>query len=142
MRGRGWLAAVIGGIVVGVLGGARGRVTRYEIAQDSMLPTLRAGDYVIAVRSGPVVRRGDVVILPSPEDPAIEMVKRVAGGPGDQVELPAGTVRLGPDELFVLGDNPNADAVDSRRLGPVPVQSVGWRVRYRYWPPSRIGRVR
>ena len=141
MRGRGWLATLIGGIVVGLLGGARGRVTRYEIAEDSMAPTLRSGEYVIAVRSTGMARRGDIVILTNPEDPGMELVKRLAAGPGDQVELPDGTVRLGPDEVFVLGDAESA-ARDSRHFGPVPLPSIGWRVKWRYWPMTRFGRVR
>ena len=140
MRGRGWLAALIGGLVAGLLGGARGRVTRYEIVEDSMLPSLRPGDYVIAVRSPAMARRGDIVICTNPEDEAMEIVKRVAAGPGDQVELPSGTVRLGPDEVFVLGDNEDF-ARDSRQFGAVPLPSVGWRVKWRYWPLTRAGRV-
>ena len=142
MRGRGWLAALVGGVVVGLLGGARGRMTRYEIAEESMAPALRAGEYVIAVRSGPMVRRGDIVIFPHPEEPAMDLVKRVAAGPGELLELDGGTRRLGPDEVYVLGDNVAASTSDSRQLGPIALSSVGWRVKYRYWPLTRAGSVR
>lgn len=140
MRGRGWLAALIGGIVVGLLGGARGRLTRYEITEDSMAPALRSGDYVFAVRSGPMVRAGDIVIFPHPDEPAMDLVKRVAARPGDSVERADGTVQLGPDDVYVLGDN-SAESADSRQLGPIPLSSIEWRVKYRYWPPNRLGKI-
>ncbi len=106
-----------------------------------MLPALRSGDYVTAVRCGPMVRTGDIVIFPHPGEPAMDLVKRVAGSPGDQIELSEGTLRLGPDEVFVLGDNAALSSGDSRQLGPVPLNSIEWRVNFRYWPLTRVGRV-
>ena len=47
----------------------------------------------------------------------------------------------GPDEYFVLGDNP-ADSRDSRRFGPVPGDLIIGRVWFRIWPPSAWGKVR
>ncbi len=141
VRGRGWISALIGGIVVGLLGGARGRLTRFEIAEESMAPTLRSGDCVFAVRSGPMVRTDDIVIFPHPTNPEMDLVKRVAARPGEMVEQADGTLRLGPHDVFVLGDNSAAASVDSRALGPIPLASIEWRVKYRYWPPSRVGRV-
>jgi signal peptidase I len=47
-------------------------------------------------------------------------------------------VRLGPGQVFVMGDN-RSGSEDSRRHGPVPVSDVLGAVRYRFWPPSRFG---
>lgn len=47
---------------------------------------------------------------------------------------------LGPDELFVLGDNA-ADSRDSRAWGPVAQERVLGRAELVVWPPSRMGRV-
>ena len=47
----------------------------------------------------------------------------------------------GPDEYFVLGDNP-ANSRDSRAFGPVPADRIIGRVWFRVWPPKAWGRVR
>ena len=47
----------------------------------------------------------------------------------------------GPDEYFVLGDNP-ADSRDSRAFGPVPAERIIGRVWLRVWPPAAFGPVR
>lgn len=46
----------------------------------------------------------------------------------------------GPDEYFVLGDNPN-DSRDSRAFGPVPGERVIGRVWCRIWPLGSLGPV-
>ena len=73
-----------------------------------MRPALEPGDWVIATVGGHL-RRGDVVVLERPDRPGLEIVKRVAGAPGD-----AG---LGFGEWRVEGDNPVAstDSPISRR---------------------------
>lgn len=43
---------------------------------------------------------------------------------------------LGPDELFVLGDN-TADSIDGRRFGPLREEDVVGRAVAVVWPPSR-----
>lgn len=65
-----------------------------------------------------------------------------SAGPG---EGPAREVRRewwnGPDEYFVLGDNPN-DSRDSRAFGPVPGERVIGRVWLRIWPFGSLGTIR
>ena len=95
-------------------------------------------------------------------------IKRVAGMPGEEIVLEGGRVYAddlllaeltgavslpghagdgrrewwnGPDEYFVLGDNP-ADSRDSRAFGPVPAERIIGRVWCRVWPPGALGRVR
>lgn len=47
------------------------------------------------------------------------------------------TVKLGPEEFFVMGDN-RTSSKDSRSFGPVPRGFITGRVVFRGWPPSRI----
>jgi signal peptidase I len=99
-----------------------------------MAPTLMPGDWAIAVPTDRSAR-GDVVVVEHPERPGFEMVKRVIGVPGDRA--PDGRI-LGPDELWVEGDNPSR-STDSRQHGPVRMAHLKARVRLIYWPASRRG---
>ncbi len=111
------------------------RLVAYEVADHSMEPALRPGDWVLGVRCRRA-RRGRVVVFDHPQQPGFEMVKRIAAGPGEQV----GGVTLGQGEVWVLGDNPAAGSVDSRVLGPLSVERLRARllVRYRPGPPARL----
>ena len=90
-----------------------------------MLPTLHAGDHLIAVRRR--VRTGDIVAIRDPRTPSRILVKRV-----ERVD-PNGAVT-------VAGDNPES-STDSRHFGPVAPSLVVGRVVYRYAPSARAGRV-
>lgn len=90
-----------------------------------------------------------------------DLIKRVIGLPGETVEVednhvvidgnpieepylsgvsmpdePAVTV--GPDEVFVMGDNRDA-SFDSRRFGPIPLDDLVGEAFVTIWPISRIG---
>lgn len=71
-----------------------------------MLPTLRPGDGLIALRSGRV-RRGEIRVFEHPERPGFWLVKRVGHVRGERFEA--------------ISDHPSAGAVDSRRFGDVPI---------------------
>lgn len=90
-----------------------------SVTGGSMAPTLREGDWILAVR-GAGVRVGDVVVLEPPGRPGLLVVKRVA--------------RVGPLGVWVLGDAPEA-STDSRHFGWV--REVDARVlwRARPWGP-------
>lgn len=96
-----------------------------------MLPTLAPGDWVVVDR-GPFrdyrPRPGDVILGRDPRAPEREIVKRV-----DHIDLHGAA--------WLLGDNP-AESTDSRQFGALPPGAAAGRVRWRYWPPSRISRVR
>jgi signal peptidase I len=140
---------------------ARRNLRRYEIAERSMEPALLPGDWVIAVRTRHP-SRGDVVVVPHPHRAGFELVKRVVGLAGETIAaeagvvtvdgaaadvwaqgptLPDGTWQIPHDSVFVLGDARLPSQDDSRTLGPVPLQTISWRVRFRYWPWGRIGLV-
>jgi nickel-type superoxide dismutase maturation protease len=89
------------------------------ITGDSMLPVLRAGDWVLVLRTGRV-GAGDVVAARDPRAGDRLLVKRAAW--------------RGPDGWWLLGDNPPA-STDSRTFGPVA--DVLGRVVLRYHPGLR-----
>lgn len=100
---------------------------RVVVFDESMMPTLRAGDRLLvdtaAYRDRPP-DVGEIVVLVDPEQPSRWLVKRV--------------VRVDPsaDTVDVRGDSTET-ARDSRRFGPVPFRSVVGRVYRIYFPPAR-----
>ena len=141
---------------------------RFRVEGDSMSPTLEDGQYVLLMpplfhRSR--LRRGDVVVFRQLVPPWDWIVKRVVGMPDESVLLengrlyaddlllipnsvpagPDGRVKgnwwNGPDEYFVLGDNP-ANSTDSRTFGPVPADRILGRAWLRCWPPKAWSWVR
>ena len=72
-----------------------------------MLPSLRPGDGLIALRSRHV-RRGQIRVFEHPDRPGFWLVKRVGHVRGERFEA--------------ISDNPDASAVDSRAFGDVPIE--------------------
>ena len=119
------------------------------VVEGSMRPSIEPGDWLLVdpiVRRWP--RRGSLVVFREPESDILA-IKRVAAIPGDvvkgvrvtdpdtgqEVEV---TIRLVPDEAWLLGDDP-AVSIDSRRYGPVPLERLVGRAWFRYAPLRRIG---
>lgn len=116
------------------------RLTAYAVAERSMEPALRPGDWILGLRRPRRLRRGDVVVAEHPGRPGFDLVKRVVAVPGD--DLPDGSATLAPGRVWLLGDNPEAGSVDSRQFGSVGIDDVRARLvlRYRPLPPMRIAR--
>jgi nickel-type superoxide dismutase maturation protease len=112
------------------------RPFRIAVEGVSMSPTLEDGDFLVATRYGPI-RRGALLVLEHPERPGYEMVKRLAGVPGDAVD----GVTLGPDEFWLVGDHPSS-STDSRTMGPFDRGAIRGVARFRYWPIARLGPLR
>jgi nickel-type superoxide dismutase maturation protease len=96
---------------------------RVAVAERSMEPTLRPGDWLLVsrpVRAGrpPRVRPGRLVIATHPGRPGLLLVKRAA--------------RLDRGGWWLESDNPGAGAVDSRAFGAVPAGLIEGRVLLRY----------
>ncbi|GIU87771.1 MAG: signal peptidase I [Acidimicrobiia bacterium] len=140
----------------------------FYIPSESMVPTLLRNDRVLVNKLSyrlHDVHRGDIVVFEAPEgqeqDDVKDLVKRVIGLPGEQIEardgrvyidgepleedyLPPGTVSenlplttVPADAVFVMGDN-RSQSRDSRVFGPIPTDDIVGRVFVRIWPPSRI----
>lgn len=63
----------------------------YNVPSSSMSPSLKVGDYILALRVGGIadsgdIKRGDVVIFDAPAVPRTMYMKRVLGIPGDVIE--------------------------------------------------------
>ncbi len=138
----------------------------------SMEPTLRIGDFIVAnLRYFKKIelKRGDLVILRSPDNPAKIYVKRIIALEGEKVEIKSKQVYIndvplpegykihlddefhlerdnyGPtvvpyDCCFVLGDNRD-NSRDSRHWDSVPLKNILGKPLYIYWARdiTRIG---
>jgi hypothetical protein len=113
-----WFQIVVAGLI--------GRWRRFAIADHSMRPTLRDGDWVLAIARPKRVRVGDVVVCDLPGREGFSIVKRI-----DSIDS---------STLWLIGDDPTAGSVDSRSFGAIPLASITARVvlRYRPLPPSLI----
>jgi signal peptidase I len=142
-------------------------VQNFRVDGLSMEPNFHDGQFLLinklAYRLGEP-QRGDVIVFRYPRDPSRDFIKRVVGLPGETVDIVDGQVYingqpldefpdvqraaysssstvLGPDELFVMGDNrPNSS--DSHSWGPLPRDLVIGKVVLSYWPPSTWGLIK
>jgi SOS-response transcriptional repressor LexA len=96
---------------------------RVAVAEQSMLPVLYPGDWLLCRRTRHI-RPGDLVIAQNPEKPDMLLVKRA-------------TRQAGSQAWWLESENPYAGAIDSNRFGPVPGQLIAGRVLTRYWPVRR-----
>ncbi|GAA4656240.1 hypothetical protein GCM10023347_01670 [Streptomyces chumphonensis] len=104
------VAVAVGAVLfVGAFAWAALLYRPYAVPTDSMAPTIRAGERVLAERvDGDDVRRGDVVVFEDPLWGDLPMVKRVVGVGGDTVACCDAEGRL----------TVNGETVTERYLGP------------------------
>jgi len=137
----------------------------------SMEPTLVNGEVVLINRlaytfSEP--KLGDIVAFPHPRDAEKQLIKRVIGTAGDEIDYFNGIVYLNgellppeyrmdtggsysvqfplvvPDGMiFVLGDSRWASE-DSRyrEVGNVDINNLTGKIPFRFWPLNRFGRLK
>ena len=141
-------------------------VQNYRIEGPSMQPNLQEGQFLIVNRlayRADEIQRGDVVVFEYPAAPQRDLIKRVVGLPGEQLEIVRGqvwidgqpieepyvsepgsysqaAVTIPRDHVFVLGDNRN-NSNDSRRWGPLPTHNIVGKAIFCYWPLSHWGPV-
>lgn len=101
---------------------------RIAVAERSMEPVLRPGDWLVARRSirrgrPPRIRPGQIVIARHPGRPNFLIVKRA--------------VRCEGGGWWLESDNAGVGAVDSRSFGAVQPALIEGRVVTRYWPVRR-----
>jgi nickel-type superoxide dismutase maturation protease len=111
-------------------GSMRWPLWRVAVAERSMEPALRPGDWLLVrrrLRAGrpPRIRAGELVIARHPGRPGLLLVKRAA--------------RREPPGWWLQSDNPGAGAVDSRAFGAVPDQLIEGRVLLRYYTQHAHG---
>lgn len=136
---------------------------RVVIRGDSMVPLVVAGQRVFVSHVAYRIGRpfpGELVVLRRDDGPLL--IKRIFARPRDHVRCSSGRVEvnghlvhredsriesqrppdfektLGPDEYFVLGEDPKS-SWDSRRFGPVHRSEILGKVLGCYWPPLRWG---
>ena len=141
-------------------------VQNFRIDGDSMEPNFHDGQYLLinklAYRFGEP-QRGDAVVFRFPRDPSRDFIKRVIGLPGETIEVRGGQVFadgvlldepyrpngghydagpriLGPDEVYVLGDNRDHSS-DSHQWGPLALNHVIGKAVVIYWPYESRGLV-
>ncbi len=139
-------------------------VQPFSIPSSSMSPTLEVGDRVLVNRfiyRFRQPRQGDIVVLTSPDEVAMDLIKRVIAVGGQTVEVSDGIVyvdghaldepyvnrqardfsnygpvKIPPGYVWLMGDN-RTNSRDSRIFGPQPVSHLLGEAFLIYWPLSR-----
>lgn len=130
-------------------------VSVYKIPTESMSPSLLPGDIVMGSQisygirfpwSGSTYfqqkpRKGDLVVVSFKNKPAISYIKRVAGVEGDEVDTLNGKQKVGPNEVYVLSDNPNIRE-DSRDFGLVSLDQIESQAKFVWFSLSPESKIR
>lgn len=137
----------------------------FQVKGDAMAPNYRDGQYLISspVRKDSEVKRGEVIIMKSVDNPKVVYIKRVIGLPGESVMLKDGLIYINGEILdeedylkhgvvtsgnSFIGEGeemkvPNGQyfvlgdnrmkSVDSRKYGFVPRENIVSKVQFCYW---------
>jgi signal peptidase I len=153
-------------LIAGVLFLAVNTATaRVRVESISMEPNLTEGQFVVVNRlayrwADP--EHGDIIVFHFPNNPAKRYIKRVIGISGDLVSANSGHISVngilldepylastpnyegewvvGPEELFVLGDNRN-NSNDSKNWGTLELDAVVGKAIFIYWPLGDFGLI-
>lgn len=130
-----------------------------KIIGESMFPTIKSNTYILQNKLSiyfEPIRYNDIVIFYMPDRPQLRYIKRVVGLPGDKIEIkdkeiyrngkllienyitmPSNfkyrerIIEVPKGYIYVLGDN-RPESLDSRDLGPVPVDCVIAKAKYTF----------
>lgn len=130
-------------------------VAVYRIPTESMSPSLLPGDIIMGSQISYGIRfpwsdttyfqqkpqKGDLIILSFKNKPAISYIKRVAGVEGDEVETSSGKQKVGPNEVYVLSDNPQ-NREDSRDFGLVSLDQIESQAKFVWFSFSPENKIR
>lgn len=139
-------------------------VGRYRIDGHSMDPSLAHGEYLLINNLAYYLdepERGDIIVFHHPNSD-LNLIKRVIGLPGDQVEIAnqqvkvngvvlqepyiqaeptySGSWTVPVGEYFVLGDNRNSSS-DSHTWQYLPKENIIGKAMIIYWPFADWGEV-
>jgi signal peptidase I len=124
-----------------------------EVQGDSMTPTIRPNQFILTRKfKTNKIKLGQIVFFRFAEK---LVVKRVFGLPGQEIFIDHGKVIIDgavqdliypdpdahlmwmvpKDHSILLGDNPS-NSLDSRKIGPVPLQKIEEIAFLRLWPPK------
>ena len=142
----------------------------FIVSGASMVPSFESGHYLIIDEISyrfEEPKRGEVIVFRFPPEPSKFLIKRVAGLPGETIQMNGKEVRiknethpegfvweqgalnsssesdnlevtLGSDEYFVLGDN-RGESADSRLWGTLKRSFIVGRPLLRLFPVSKFG---
>lgn len=160
----GYLIAIISAVIIAIL--IRTFIFEpFIVPTPSMESTLMIGDKVIINKLSydfSEIERGDIIAFHSPLEEHKELVKRAIAVGGDEISLTSEgeifvngelleedylpddqdikylnqLIIVGPDEVFVMGDNRN-NSFDSRFFGNISSDEIFGEFVIIYWPPSR-----
>lgn len=150
-------------------------VQAFKIPTGSMRPTLMEGDRILVnkfIYRFTVPKRGDVIVFVSPEDKKKDFIKRLAGLPGENIEISNGIILINnkpaedapalkkqyyynrgdfgmegqslriPDDAYYVLGDNSSSSRDSRYWGYMPKKYLLGRAFLIYWPLNRIGIIR
>lgn len=158
-----WIKAILIAVVVAFLIRTF-LIENVEVNQISMNPTFYEGDRVIISKLSykfHAPKRGDIVVF-TPPNQKQPYIKRVIGVSGDTVAIKDGELYINGEVIyepyikekmiqdfheiqvpegavFVMGDNRNYSK-DSRNssVGFIPIENIWGKVKFRYWPLSKM----
>jgi signal peptidase I len=142
-------------------------IQAFRVADSSMSPQLKADETVVVnnaayLLGGP--SRGDVVVFHNPNSLNQLLIERVIATPGDTITITASQVQVngvtlnetyvdgstnggGPvvsqlklsnGQYFLMPDNRQAGAADSRTFGPVAGSNIAGKAVLVFWPLSSM----
>lgn len=94
-----------------------------QIQGNSMSPTLKNGSFAVIdkyLHKLFEIKKGDILLFNIDNK---EVVKKIAGFPGDKIEINAENITLDDNEIYILGEN-LPESIDSRQYGPVKVSQI------------------
>jgi phage repressor protein C with HTH and peptisase S24 domain len=96
-----------------------------------MQPTLPNGSYAIVDKylfKLFEIRKNDILLFKKENE---EVVKKIAGFPNEKILIENKEYELGPDEVFLLGEN-LPESIDSREYGALPTKSIQGKIVISY----------
>jgi signal peptidase I len=98
---------------------------------NSMQPTLPNGSYAIVDKylfKLFEIRKNDILLFKKENE---EVVKKISGFPNEKILIENKEYELGPDEVFLLGEN-LSESIDSREYGALPTKSIQGKIVISY----------